>query len=47
VKIPIQGRSFAYWNVPSHDWQVEHGAVQLMVGASSRDIRLHEQFNLP
>lgn len=47
VRIPIQGRSLAYWDISSHDWQGAHGTVQVMVGASSRDIRLHQQFSLP
>jgi beta-glucosidase len=47
VSIPIEGRSLSYWDVGSHDWKLVHGAVQVMVGASSRDIQLQGRVTLP
>ena len=47
LKIPVRGRSLAYWDISAHDWRMVHGSAQVMVGASSRDIRLHSQFQLP
>ena len=31
---------FSYYNVMLHDWVVENGEYEIMVGSSSRDIRL-------
>ncbi len=40
VSITLDTRAFAYYDVPSHTWVVEAGDFEIMVGASSRDIRL-------
>lgn len=40
VEIALDKRAFAYYNVNIHDWHVESGAFKILVGASSRDIRL-------
>lgn len=40
VTVTLTERAFAYYNVNLHDWHVESGAYQILVGASSRDIRL-------
>lgn len=40
VEITLDKRSFAYYNVNIHDWHVETGDFNILVGASSRDIRL-------
>lgn len=40
VEIKLDKRSFAYYNVDIADWAVESGEFEIMVGASSRDIRL-------
>lgn len=47
AKINIPTRSLSYWNTSSHDWKIARGEVQVMVGASSRDIRLKGQIVLP
>jgi beta-glucosidase len=39
VQLPLDRRAFAFWDVASGDWQVEGGDFELLVGASSRDIR--------
>jgi len=36
----LDARSFSYWDVKRHDWAVLPGAYKIMVGSSSRDIRL-------
>lgn len=38
----LSKRDFAYYDVASADWVVESGAFDILVGASSRDIRLRE-----
>jgi beta-glucosidase len=40
VKITLDTRSFAYYNVPKGTWAIEGGAYEILVGASSRDISL-------
>ncbi|MBO0781946.1 MAG: glycoside hydrolase family 3 C-terminal domain-containing protein [Ktedonobacteraceae bacterium] len=36
-------RAFAHYDVTVADWVVERGEFEILVGASSRDIRLHER----
>ncbi len=40
VTITLGKRAFAYFNVKLGDWHVETGEFEIMVGASSRDIKL-------
>ena len=40
VTIPLDDKAFRYWNVATDRWEVEGGSYQLLVGASSVDIRL-------
>lgn len=40
VSIPLDERSFAVWSVIEKRWVVEPGEYGLLIGASSRDIRL-------
>lgn len=40
VSVELDKRAFAYYNVNLGDWHVESGDFKILVGASSRDIRL-------
>ena len=40
VFIPFDDKSFRYWNVRSNAWETEGGDYEILVGASSADIRL-------
>lgn len=40
VSVELSKRAFAFYNVDLGDWQVETGEFDIIVGASSRDIRL-------
>ena len=40
VTFELDRRAFAYYDVPLGDWHVEPGAFEILVGGSSRDIRL-------
>lgn len=42
IEIELNKRSFAYYNTYIHDWHVESGSFEILVGASSRDIKLKE-----
>lgn len=40
ISVELDKRAFAYYNVNLGDWHVESGDFKILVGASSRDIRL-------
>lgn len=40
ITLTLSKRAFAFYNVNLGDWQVESGNFEILVGASSRDIRL-------
>lgn len=40
VIIELSDRAFKFWNVSTSDWCTESGEYKILVGASSRDIRL-------
>ena len=40
VSVELDDRAFAFWNTATGDWCVESGEYRILVGASSRDIRL-------
>lgn len=40
VRLELSKHAFEFYNVKSHQWEVEAGAYDILVGASSRDIRL-------
>ncbi len=46
VSIELDKRSFAYYNVDVKDWVVESGEFEILVGASSRDIKLSSVVNV-
>ena len=49
VEFTLEKKDFAYYNVMLHDWVVENGQYDLLVAASSQDIRLKGRvfFNEP
>ena len=42
VTLKLDYRSFAYYSPVYKKWHVENGAFEIMVGASSQDIKLSE-----
>ncbi|MCH5190551.1 MAG: glycoside hydrolase family 3 C-terminal domain-containing protein [Oscillospiraceae bacterium] len=46
VSITLDKRAFAYYNVNLGDWHVESGEFKILVGSSSRDIRLTASVNV-
>ena len=47
VSIPLDDKTFRYWNVATDRWEVEGGSYQLLVGANVQDIRLTADITLP
>lgn len=46
VHLVLDGRSLSYWDVKIHAWAISPGDYQIMVGGSSRDIRLRDSFKV-
>jgi beta-glucosidase len=46
VQMVLDGRALSYWNTAKHGWAIMPGAYNVMVGASSRDIRLKGRFSV-
>jgi beta-glucosidase len=46
VSIPLDSRSFAYYDPAKPGWAAEAGNYQIQIGSSSRDIRLTDDFHL-
>lgn len=42
VSISLNSRAWSFYDVTIHDWAIESGHYDVLVGASSRDIRLKE-----
>ena len=47
VTIPLDDKTFRYWNVATDRWEVEGGSYQLLVCANVQDIRLTADLALP
>ena len=47
VALALDRRSFAYYDVPTKDWKVEPGEFEVLIGASSKDIRLTGSIKIP
>jgi beta-glucosidase len=46
VQLTLNERSFSYWDVNSSRWAVVPGTYEIMVGSSSRDIRVEGQISI-
>ncbi len=46
IELTLNSRAFAYYNVNINDWHIESGDFDILVGASSRDIRLKDRVNV-
>ncbi|MGH7995559.1 MAG: glycoside hydrolase family 3 C-terminal domain-containing protein [Opitutaceae bacterium] len=47
ISIPLDWRSFAYYNPGRHAWTAQADEFRILVGASSRDIRVSGRYRLP
>lgn len=46
ITLSITERDLAYYNTKVHDWVVENGTYPILIGSSSRDIRLQEKITI-
>ncbi len=46
VSIPLTRSSFAYYDPTRSGWVAQPDSFEILIGSSSRDIRLHDNFNL-
>ncbi|MDE7373439.1 MAG: fibronectin type III-like domain-contianing protein, partial [Clostridia bacterium] len=46
VTLTLDSRAFAYYNVNINDWHIESGDFEILVGASSQDIKLKATVNV-
>ncbi len=46
VSFSLSPSDFSYWDVNAHNWLVQNGTYQVMVGSSSRDIRQQGSFTV-
>jgi len=42
VSMKLKPRDFAFWDITSNNWKVEAGEFDLLVGSSSRDVKLSQ-----
>ena len=47
VTIPLRADAFAFYDMTKGGWLSEAGDYSILVGASSRDIRLRDKWTLP
>ena len=47
ISLWLQRDAFAFYDPAKHDWVVEPGRFEILLGASAGDIRLKESINLP
>jgi beta-glucosidase len=46
VRLKLNARSFAYWDINTHDWKIAPGTYRIMVGSSSRDCALQDDLRI-
>lgn len=46
VEFRLDRRAFAYWDETEHRWRVDSGKFEILIGASSADIRVSEEIEV-
>ena len=44
IEIPLS--DFSYWNEEINNWSIENGEYNILIGSSSRDIKLEEKIKI-
>ncbi|HEY3595682.1 MAG TPA: fibronectin type III-like domain-contianing protein, partial [Polyangiaceae bacterium] len=46
VTMALEPRAFAYWDDGAKKWAIDGGSYEVLIGASSRDIRLRNAIDV-
>ena len=46
ISVKLDKRAFAYYNTNLKDWHVENGAFEILIGASSKEIKLKQRLDI-
>ena len=46
ISFTLTEQDFCYYNICLRDWHVESGKYEILIGASSADIRLQSEFDV-
>ncbi|MFH0879335.1 MAG: fibronectin type III-like domain-contianing protein, partial [Lentisphaerota bacterium] len=47
VSVKLGRDAFSFYDPGKHEWVMEPGLFRIMIGSSSRDIRLEKEITLP
>jgi beta-glucosidase len=47
ISLALDDKAFAYWDTGDHRWATDPGTYELLIGASSQDIRATVEVTLP
>ncbi len=46
VRVPVESKYLSIWDESTNEWKLPNGTYEIMVGASSATLPLHEKFDL-
>jgi beta-glucosidase len=46
IEILLSKRNFSSWDLSKRDWDIKYKEYDILIGSSSRDIKLIERINL-
>jgi beta-glucosidase len=46
IEICLDSKSFSTWDIKNHQWEIKKGVFNILIGASSNDIKLKDSINL-
>ena len=46
IEISLDSKSFSTWDIKNHQWEIKKGVFNILIGASSNDIKLKDSINL-
>ena len=46
IEIELSKRNFSSWDLSKNDWDIKYKEYDILIGSSSRDIKLIERINL-
>jgi len=46
IEVELSKRNFSSWDLSKNDWDIKYKVYDILIGSSSRDIKLIERINL-